>query len=224
VSETVLSTCVKVMLNKIVSSEFMDNYRKTKLDIPLLEKLQTELLSFEVVSNDDAVSVHEWLNRLKNAVVNVNYLFGDINSETLTPTSQVLKDLSSRFERLNRSVINLIKELKGLSSGCVRVPNSSSVWLETSTTSVTVDESCIYGRDNDINKLKHLLLSNDGDDSKIRVISIVGMAGIGKSALARVLCNDPQVKDKFRVMPKHDYYGFRESKHYYTLWGFGKHS
>jgi len=218
VSETVLSTCVKVMLNKIVSSEFMDNYRKTKLDIPLLEKLQTELLSFEVVSNDDAVSVHEWLNRLKNAVVNVNYLFGDINSETLTPTSQVLKDLSSRFERLNRSVINLIKELKGLSSGCVRVPNSSSVWLETSTTSVTVDESCIYGRDNDVNKLKHLLLSNDGDDSKIRVISIVGMAGIGKSTLARVLYNDPQVKDKFRVMPKHDYYGFRESKHYYTLW------
>lgn len=77
-----------------------------------------------------AVSVHVWLLRLKNAVVNVNYLFGDINDalywkvdapyETLTPTSQV----SSRFEPL---VISLIKQLKGLSSGCVSVSNSSSV-------------------------------------------------------------------------------------------------
>ncbi|KEH15351.1 disease resistance protein, putative, partial [Medicago truncatula] len=182
VSETALSTCVKVLLNKIVSSEFMDTYRKTNLDIPLLEKLQTELLNFEVVPNDDAVSVHVWLNRLKNAVSNVNYLFGYIKyalrcklearyETVLTSTSQVLNDLSSQ----HRSVINIIKELKGLRSGCVSVSNSSSVLLKTSTTSVVVDESCIYGRDNDINKLKHLLLSNDGDeyDSKIRVIFIV---------------------------------------------------
>jgi len=177
VLETLLSTCVKIMLNKIVSSEFMDNYRRTKLDVSLLENLKTELLSFEVLVNDDAVSVNVWLNMLSDAVFHVDILFDEVNTEalrckvdaeneTLTPTSQVLNNFSPNFERLNRIVINLIKELKGLSSGCVRVSNSSSVWLETPTSSNLDDESCIYGRENDMNKLKHLLLFSDFDDVK----------------------------------------------------------
>ncbi|RHN78709.1 putative P-loop containing nucleoside triphosphate hydrolase, leucine-rich repeat domain, L [Medicago truncatula] len=215
VLETLLSTCVKVMLNKIVSSEFVDNYRRTKLDVSLLENLKTELLSFEVVVNDDAVSVNVWLNMLSDAVFHVDILFDEINTEalrckvdaaneTLTPTSQVMNNFSSHFERLNRMVINLIKELKGLSSGCVRVSNLD-------------DESCIYGRENDMNKLNHLLLFSDFDDSQIRVISIVGMGGIGKTALAKLLYNDREVMEKFelkRFISKHhdDFRVF--SKHY----------
>jgi len=214
-----LSTSVKVLLDMLVSSELMDNFRITKLDVSLLKKLKTTLVSVLIALNDDA-DVKEWLDMLRYAVLEVENLFDEINTEalrckveaqyqTITPTSKVLKNLSSPFKRFNR-VINsklekLIERLEFLSSGGGQkvesgVSNFTSVWNGTSA-SCSVDESSIYGRNNDIKKLKNLLLSDDASDGdcNLRIISIVGMAGIGKTALAKLLYNDPDVKEKFGV-------------------------
>ena len=45
-----LSTSVKVLLDKIVSSDFIDKFQATKLDISLLEKLKTILV--RLLAND----------------------------------------------------------------------------------------------------------------------------------------------------------------------------
>ncbi|RHN55239.1 putative P-loop containing nucleoside triphosphate hydrolase, leucine-rich repeat domain, L [Medicago truncatula] len=70
---------------------------------------------------------------------------------------------------------------------------------ESSARSARVDESSIYGRDDDRKKLKHLLLSTGFDNSKVGIISIVGMGGIGKTSLAKLLYYDPEVREKFEL-------------------------
>ncbi|PNX55833.1 hypothetical protein L195_g049464, partial [Trifolium pratense] len=75
------------------------------------------------------------------------------------------------------------------------VSNSSSISIGTAptTSSVVVYESCIYGRDNDIEKLKKLVLSEDANDHpgdcNLRMVSIAGMGGIGKTTLGKLLYN-----------------------------------
>ncbi|CAJ2638788.1 unnamed protein product [Trifolium pratense] len=153
---------------------------------------------------------------LRDAVFEAGDLFDEINTEALrckveaeyetrTATAQVLKKLSSRFKRFNRKVNSklqkLFERLEHLRNQNLKLKEcaSSSVWHGTPTSSVMVDESAIYGRDNDKKKLKEFLLLEDGSDggSKIGVISIVGMGWLGKTTLAKLLYNEREVKEKF---------------------------
>jgi len=200
--EMLLSFYVKKLLSKIVSSEFVDNYRTTKLDVSLFENLKLILVKLQTVLQNaeekwlptQLTFLDNWFDTVRYAVSEVDSLFDEINTEALrckaeaehqtTPSSsQVLTNLSSPFLMCNRvsnsEMQKLIERLEFLRS-------------------VPVDQTFIYGRDNDVKKLKHLLLSNDGDN-QIRIISIVGMVGIGKTALAKLLYNDPEVGDKFKL-------------------------
>ncbi|PHT92698.1 hypothetical protein T459_00580 [Capsicum annuum] len=60
-----------------------------------------------------------------------------------------------------------------------------------------VDESDIFGRRDEIEKLIELLLSEDANGKNITVLPIVGMAGIGKTTLAKAVYNDEKVRDHF---------------------------
>ncbi|WJX36661.1 hypothetical protein P8452_24516 [Trifolium repens] len=222
VGEALLAASLEVLLEKIVSGEFGELFRSTKLDAALLGKLEITLVSLQAVLHDAEEkqitnpAVKQWLDMIRDAVFEAGDLFDEINTEALrrrveaeyetrTATSQVLKKLSSRFRRFNRKVNSklqkLFERLEHLRKQNLKLKEcvSSSVWHGTPTSSVMVDESAIYGRDNDRKKLKEFLLSEDGSDSgsKIGVISIVGMGGLGKTTLAKLLYNDREVKKKF---------------------------
>jgi hypothetical protein len=135
--ETLFSTSVEVLLEKLVSSEFVDSFQTTQLDVSILKKLKTTLMR---------------LDMLRDAVFEADDLFDQINLfqyQTQTATAQVLKNISSLFKQFN-GVINskmqkIIQKLEGLSSG--EQLGELSVSNETPTTSAVFDEPCIYGRE-----------------------------------------------------------------------------
>ncbi|CAJ2635540.1 unnamed protein product [Trifolium pratense] len=140
-------TSVKVLLDRLDSTEFFNNFARTKLDVSHLENL-------------------------KKTMLNLESIFGYAGGEK--STSQVLKNLSTPFKLFN-GVTNsefqkLIERLEFLTSRALVLgefdsSRSKSVSRETPT----------------------------------RMISIVGIEGIGKTTLAKLLYNDPEVYNKFEL-------------------------
>ncbi|XP_021812980.1 putative disease resistance RPP13-like protein 1 [Prunus avium] len=222
VGEAILSASVQVLFDKIGSSEFVDLFRRKKLDESLVKKLEITLLSLNAVLNDAEEKqflnsyVKKWLDELQDAVFDADDLLDEINAEVLrckveaesqTVTNKVWNFLptylNQNYQGMNGRIHKLLERLEhlakqkdflGLREGVVGMKISQ----RTPTTSL-VDESCVYGRDGDKEKLMKLLLSDDASNKDVSVVTIVGMGGVGKTTLAQLLYNDDKVKEHFNL-------------------------
>ncbi|KAL8267702.1 hypothetical protein R6Q59_001500 [Mikania micrantha] len=78
------------------------------------------------------------------------------------------------------------------------MPNKTSRQLEETS---LVEESKIIGREGDKEALlSKLLVSESSSSQNINVVSIVGLGGIGKTTLCKLLYNDEKVKSYFELM------------------------
>ncbi|MQM08057.1 hypothetical protein Taro_040904 [Colocasia esculenta] len=74
-------------------------------------------------------------------------------------------------------------------------------------TSSVIEEPHIVGRDEELSKIKQLLLSSDAEESgrsddmddHVSVMAIVGMGGLGKTTLAQLAYQDDQVNQHFQL-------------------------
>ncbi|XP_058721508.1 putative disease resistance RPP13-like protein 1 [Vicia villosa] len=216
VGGALLSASMEMLVGKIVSGEFVTLFRRTNLDVDLLEKLEITLLSLQSVlydAEDKQIAnpaIKKWLEMLQDVVFEADKLFDELNTEALrcqAEAGQVLNKFLSYFKRFNKKInsklhklFEKIEHLRKQKLG-LKECDSNNVWNVTPTTSILGDESAICGRTDEREKLKEFLLSEEGCDSgnKIGVISIVGMGGLGKTTLVKLLYNDDDVKEKFEV-------------------------
>ncbi|KAG6679359.1 hypothetical protein I3842_14G126600 [Carya illinoinensis] len=180
-----LSPLLQVFFERVASREFVDFFRRQKLDHTLLNNLKMALLSVNAVFEDAEEKqvtnpyVKEWLGELKDAIYDAEDILDEIDTEAMRCK------LDAEFHTTTS------KDVIGLKGGAQGKPS------ERLPTTSLVEESGICGREDDKEKIINFLFSDEVSGNKLFVIAIVGMGGLGKTTLAQLVYNHEKVKEHF---------------------------
>ncbi|KAH0746957.1 hypothetical protein KY285_008614 [Solanum tuberosum] len=220
-----LSSALNVLFDRLAPhGDLLNMFRKHKDHVRLLKKLKMTLHGLQIVLSDaenkqaSNPSVRDWLNELRDAVDSAENLIEEVNYEALrlrvegqhqnlaeTPLKhwricnlflgddffvnikEKLEETIETLEVLEKQIGHLgLKEHFGSTKQETRTPSTS-----------LIDDSDIFGRQNDIEELIDRLLSEDASGKKLTVVPIVGMGGLGKTTLAKAVYNDERVQKHF---------------------------
>lgn len=109
----------------------------------------------------------------------------------------------TKMESRLKSLTTRLEEAVAVKNSLTLVENDGGRYetmKERLRSSSLVDESCVYGREREREAILDLLM-NDSDDcvADIGVVSIVGMAGVGKTTLAQLVYSDAKVESFFEL-------------------------
>jgi hypothetical protein len=213
-----LSAFLQVLFDRMASRKFIDFFRGRNVNDGLIEKLETALRSVNAVLEDaeekqvTKPNVTKWVVDLKDVVYHADDILDEIATKALrlevdaefqTVATKVRTRIStsSFFKKIEPNIRDVHKRLEFLAKQKKHMGLREGVGGESSkrlpTTSV-VQESNIFGRNDDKEKIISKLLSDDAVCSENPcVIPIVGMGGIGKTTLAQLVYKDERVKKHF---------------------------
>ncbi|KAF8009164.1 hypothetical protein BT93_J0220 [Corymbia citriodora subsp. variegata] len=197
VVEAVLSASLQVIFDKLASCWLIDCVWRWKDEEVLLKKLKASLVFAEAVLSDAEhkqitdLTTKGWLNQLEETVSDAQNLLNGIEARNSPrrlsgrSRSKLLEDILDRLEIMARQ-----KDAFGFIELGVQP-------LQTSPTMSLMEEPNIYGREEDMEAILGLLLSDDAPSNPICVITIVGVPGIGKTTLAQSVYHDKSVEGYF---------------------------
>ncbi|GKV38990.1 hypothetical protein SLEP1_g46836 [Rubroshorea leprosula] len=190
-----------------------------------LASLQDKLILVQAVLKDaeekqvSDPAVKLWLERLRDVVYEADNVLDEIAYESVkckvetknqkmkkvcnffTSSNPLLfhRKIAGKIKNINASVDVINNEARGFGLQS-RLATASRVVSEQGrnpqTHSTIGDLSEVVGREDDVSKIVHLL-TDLSDVSRLCVLSIVGMPGIGKTTLAQAVRNDEQIKNYF---------------------------
>ncbi|KAJ0483791.1 putative virus X resistance protein-like, coiled-coil [Helianthus annuus] len=221
-AETIATELVKVLFQKLSDEAFKRIARAQGIHNELKE-LKTTLSRIQDLLNDASQkevthkSVKSWLNALQHLAYDIDDVLDDLATEDmhrkLTLESRAIicskvrklipscctnfsltHRLSPKLDCINRELENLEKQKTDL--GLLKIdekPRNTSRRSETS-----LPERHVVGREVEKEQLLKKLLGDDGSSQdNFSVLPIVGMGGVGKTTLARLLYNDTKVQCHF---------------------------
>ncbi|KAM6570722.1 hypothetical protein CsatB_018707 [Cannabis sativa] len=226
VGGALLSALLNPLVKKL-TTEVKDFFKGKEAILKLLKELKTLLSSADLLLIDAEEKlikdprVRKWLDDLKDAIYDADDLVYKIDTEAwrneledggpreshsgCTCTSKALMRLisSTQLTSFDKTIKPDIEETLGKLKllldnkdlGLKRIEKQNH---PKRVCTPSVEESDVYGRNDDKDAIIKLLLSDDtsGGD-KLSVIPIVGMGGIGKTTLAQLVYKDDRVENFF---------------------------
>uniref|UniRef100_A0A0E0LXJ5 Uncharacterized protein n=1 Tax=Oryza punctata TaxID=4537 RepID=A0A0E0LXJ5_ORYPU len=195
-------------------------------------KLQRQLLAVQCtladaeVKSETNLAVKRWMKDLDAAAYEADDVLDDFEYEALrrdaqvgdsttgkvlgyfTPQSPLLfhVTMSSKLSNVLNKINELVEEMNRFGLSVERIESQSPQGLKPpyhQMHSAALDDSSdIVGRDDDKEVVVKLLL-DQRDEQKLQVLPVVGMGGLGKTTLAKMVYNDTSVRDHFQLKMWH---------------------
>ncbi|KAK8642612.1 hypothetical protein V6N13_011949 [Hibiscus sabdariffa] len=167
----------------------------------LLDEISTRALRRQTLRKrvPSGSSSWKWKDPVKDQLRRIRSSVGKETRRQVRITSFTLQSILTEFE-MRRKLTDIIERLEDIAREMSTfsfkevVVYKRSDTREKRETGPSVDASQILGRTEDRKKIVDLLLSHGADTW---VIPIVGIAGIGKTTLAQVVYNDPNLDGHF---------------------------
>ncbi|TYI91666.1 hypothetical protein E1A91_D02G009200v1 [Gossypium mustelinum] len=159
-------------------------------------------------------SVKLWLKRLRDVAYEADEVLDEIAYEFLRKKVETgdqmlrkVRDLPStvtfqhNMANKVKDILNSLDDLNKIAKdyGLQQLAVDQRIFIPSNVETVSfLDDSSIVGRKNDVSKVVDMLVSPQ-DNRTVSVVPIVGMAGIGKTTLARLVYHDVDVERRFDV-------------------------
>lgn len=154
-----------------------------------------------------------WLVRLKDVLYDIQDLLDDVATEDLrqkvTPGNRMLKAVRVFFSKSNQLAhrLKVANEIQELKRRLGQIKKDRKFHLEEHQSEETMaiargkkekllPDTKIIGREEDKKEIKRLLFASS-PSQRVSFVAIVGKGGLGKTALARLVYNDGEVKEHF---------------------------
>ncbi|XP_072974862.1 putative disease resistance protein RGA1 isoform X1 [Typha angustifolia] len=211
--ELVASAVVRELLKKLGSGLWSElgllwNFKKD------LDDMKTTLLSVQAVLNDaekrsfNDESVCLWLKRLKAAAYDIEDMVDQFQTQNQSKDTKVLKYFSSpkssfslpimahKLKGMRKRLDNIAVERSKYNLREEVIPYGQQVIEGRNTTSAVIRDD-VLGRKEEATEIINRLLSASDASTAFSVIPIVGIGGLGKTTLAKLIFNDDRIKEVF---------------------------
>ncbi|CAL5013782.1 unnamed protein product [Urochloa decumbens] len=180
----VVGKAADALVQRVTAMWGVDGHRRD-LELKLLY-VQSLLADAEVKSETNP-AVKAWMRELRAAAYKADDVLDDFQYEALRREAQSLRPASSK----DMQKFGLMQ----------REPVATQA-LYRQTHSVLDESTDIFGRDDDKEIVVKLLLDQQ-DQRNVQVLPIIGMGGLGKTTLAKMVYNDSKVQKHFDLTMWH---------------------
>ncbi|KAL2480722.1 putative disease resistance RPP13-like protein 1 [Abeliophyllum distichum] len=219
-AETFLFNVTEEVLSKVSSLALAEISLActTKSEVKKLHNTLSTIKAVLLDANEQQTKNHElrdWLEKLKDAVYDADDLMDDLSTGVSPRKTQnsisVLEKVSKFFScsnplayrfKIGHRISQIRKRLDEIAADRKNFHLTEQAYInpvenrERDQTHSFVTASDIIGRDSDKEFVIRLLLSNN-DDEHVSIIPIVGLGGLGKTTLVKLVYNDDQVIQGF---------------------------